>query len=627
MQLFFAVAGASAGSDHVFRSLFELSRQSNPRSHITVTELPGIRVGAESRAFDWQIDESTGVTIALEGYVRSIAGVELAARLSRQATLARLHASYMELGDHLFEKMDGSYRLIIWHQSGLRVGVDIAGTRALYWFVADDMWACHSHLMDLAPTYPRVLQVHLGAVGQFCANGRYPPNLTAYRGIRHLGAGQWLIHGARGTESREHFSRAPLEPADRRPMPTLATDLIERTDAAIDSSLRASDRPVYPLSGGLDSRFIVALAVRRFGPHAVRSITWGEEPDRPSSDAVVARAVAAKLGVEHTWHQKAHAHTPETFARAIYLSSGETDHAIHFPDDHILHGELADSYGFGSIVRGDELLGGSLRRPKVLTTRGARGTAFLHAIASDPEYPALLGIDSFRAIADEQRQVIRAVMDHLHARTAYGKFLELYYLLGVRRHCAPYNAVKNTDLEVLTPLLDRRLNDWVRGLPDGAFEYKRLARLALETLDPELASIPFASNSNDGDWSTRWRTQPALPTFFAEWCERPGWLDEFDTKEVVLAAAWRLVEEARMYEAPPAEPAYSVSRSRARDLSHQLRIRLRTSTAGRLLAEQTLEYRVTHRDVTTQSRIARLAVLHGMLGEISRRRAALPSPS
>ncbi len=625
MQLFFAVVGDAVRTEPVFRALVESTARSNPGSEIEIQQNPGAKVGYESRAFDSLGLDDRGIQIHLDGVVRSIDGQRIPTSESRGVTLQRLVTVYEEAGDAIWERIDGSYRLVLVDGSEVHSGVDIAGTRSLYWWAVDGVWACHSQLMDLARAYPRELHVDDGAVGNYCETGRYPTGATPYREIRHLGAGQFLVSGGGGVIEHDHFSRAPRPPGPSRPVEQLAGEFIDLMADAVSSMIGGADRPVIPLSGGMDSRFIATLAVRELGPEAVRTITWGEEPDRPSADGVVARQVAARLGVENTWYSKTQKHTHESFARAIYLSSGETDHAIHFPGDHSFHAELAQVHGYGSIVRGDELLGGGEDRHRIMSTRGALGYAELHRIALDRRYPELLGESTFRSMAEEQGSWLRDIAGHLHATSAYGKYLEIYYMIWMRRMLAPYNLVKNTDLEVLTPFLDRQVNEWVKSVPDRLIARKRLLWAALQKLDPEIAAVPFATIPNLPSWPSRWRQDPSLTAFFREWCSQPGWLDEIGAKERVIAAIDQMTDEVRPNQSIAANPPRPRDRAAPGGWGTRSKTALRHTTLGRWLSEQTVEYRVTRRHLPMYLRICRLSVLHRMLGDVSKARASRES--
>ena len=179
--------------------------------------------------------------------------------------------------------------------------------------------------------------------------------------------------------------------------------------------------------------------------------------------------------------------------------------------------------------------------------------------------------------------------------------------------------MKNADLEVLNPLLDRPLNEWLRTLPDEVTVGKRYVLQSLRRLYPDLAAIPYAKASNLPSWPQRWSRDPAVTSFFHDLCSHPGWLDEIGASERVLNAIDRIAPDpARPRPTPGRAPGGRADRSRGRGSA--MLASLGRSRPGRLFAEVTLEARATGRNTPMYLRIARLSVLHWMLGEIARRR-------
>lgn len=623
MQAFFAVAGPPARTRIVFDDIWRLTTASNPSSELSMHESPWVRVGFESRSFQALDLENQALSLFLEGAIRTIDGRWMDNLEGQQKALQHVADTYASKGNVSWDRIDGTFRVVIVDGTTVHASTDISGTRGLYWWAKDGIWACHSHLMDLAPAYPGRLDTDLGAIGHYCSHGRYPPGATPYRQISHVGAGQYISSVNHVMVTRDHYSRAPLPSATPRDGETLAGEFIERAAAAISIGLSGAVKPVIPLSGGVDSRLITALAVREVGRDAVKTITWGEEPDRPGSDAVIARQVASALGIENVWHPKAQDVRPSSFERAVYLSSGETDHAIHYPEDHLLHAELAEDHGYRTIVRGDELFG-PVQTHLLMTNRGFLGYSSLHRLSNERAYADLLGEDVFRAIAAEQELVLRRILAKSEAKTPFGKWLEYEYSWALRRGLAPYNVVKNADLEVLNPLLDRPLNEWIRSLPDVEILRKKYVRRSIDRLHPPLRSIPYASANNLPSWPQRWLRDPSLTSFYHDVCSGPGWLDEIGAAGRVRQAIEQIAREGRITRGSSDYRAETRSIHDRSGAGFRMRNAVlepvRRSRAGRLVAELTLEYRATHRATAQYLRISRLAVLHSMLGEVANRR-------
>jgi asparagine synthetase B (glutamine-hydrolysing) len=619
-QTFFAVAGHPQRTQSVFDAIKILTARSDPSSEILVHEGPSIRVGYDSRAFgSLELEGRPG--LYLEGVVRSIDGVTVHPSERRRTLLERLAQSYRRHGRGVWKQLDGTFRLIIVDGDEAFAGTDISGTRSLYWWEADGVWACHSHLLDLAPAYPRQLDVDLAAVGAYCSYGAYPPNLTAFRQIGHLGAGQCLRVADERVVTEDHFSRAPLPARVGNDADAVVDELVERATQAISTSFAGATELALPLSGGVDSRLIAVAAAHESGRDVIRTITWGEQPDRPGSDAVIAAQIATTLGVENVWYPKTQEYEHPSFNEAIYLSSGEFDHAIHYPQDHLLNAELATVQGFRSLARGDNLYGNDAVH-RLMTERGFRGYSGLYRLSVDTAYPELLGDEVFRSMAKEQEDLVETHVASARAESAYGKWMELRYAWYVRRGLAPYNVVKNADLEVLNPLLNRSLNEWFRTLPDELTVGKGLIRQVIQRLNPDVAAIPYAAASNLPSWPERWRRDPAAATFYIELCAGPGWLDEIGAASRVRSALerMRLVAEDS---APDASPDLSGDPQRLTRYRAALYETLRVSRPGRLFAELTLERRATGGQLSQYLRLSRLGVLHRLTGEVAKRRASL----
>ncbi len=554
----------------------------------------------------------------MDGEIRVIDGADTTGHGLDEAGRAALARLYDRAGTDAWKRLDGSFCLVVRDGATVHVVMDVVGARAVYWWIADGLLAFHSHLLDLAPAYPGRLTEDLGAIGSFLEGGRYLPGTTAWREVGHLGAGQALTFANGTAVVRDHFAMPfeadPPAVADER----VVDDVVGLLEASVARSWRDAEAPVLPLSGGMDSRYLAAELVRRNGPRSVPTITWGEDPTRPGCDAAVAARVAAALDLEHEWFDKPQRHTPASFDRALYLASGEGDCAIHYPDDHELHGRLA-GLGYRSLFRGDECFGSG----DALLTNGAVPIVNgLAPIGRDAEYRALLGDDLFGRIAAEQEPALRATLDGLRSASPTSRRGELWYDVGVRRFLGPYNRVKQADLEVYAPLLDRALLERLRSTPDRLRSDKRLLQAALDRRFPELGAIPYATDDNLPRWEARMATDPTLARVLLDRCAAPGWLDTIGARERVVGAL-RGLEAAAVRGAglPAAAGPGAAGGRRRRPRSRPaparrraLRASVKRTWPGRLARELTLERRYAS-NLPPYLRLARLTVLHELLAD------------
>ena len=628
MQLLFGVAGPEPAAAPRFERLRALTEESNPGLELQLDSLPGIRVGHHLRSFA-RFEQGDLPAILLDGEVREIDGRETTARGRSEPELAQIAELYRRHGPATWERLEGSFCLIVRDGDRIRIGLDVGGTRAVYWWAADGLVAFHSNLLDLAPVQPGSLAMDEGPVGSFLAHSYYPLDRTAFEGIRRLCAGQVLEIEPAGdgvtAHARYHFRFVAASERRDRPIEVLADELNDLLQAAIARSWRSATRPVVPLSGGVDSRYLAASLVRIAGdPAAVPTITWGEDPTRPDSDAIVAARVAAALGTPHTWYDKPQVHRLETLDRAIYLTSGEGDGAINFPNNHEFHERLVAERGFGAHFRGDQAFG---EAPPFLTRRGVDAASGLSRIRLDPVYPVLLGPGLARSMADAQDEILDAWLGGTRSPTPQARLYEIKFESTFGRETLPYNTLKHQDCEVYLPLLERRTLDWVAELPDHRRSGKRAFRLALDRLFPDLAPIPFATRDNLPLWDRAATTNPAVSAWLRAVVERPGWLDSIDAKARVMAALDELQAEAVRNQATMRAPSATAEQRASAGVAMRERLRglardiARETVPGRLVREWTMARRAVS-DRTTYDRLSRLAIVHALVGHATARQAS-----
>jgi len=143
-------------------------------------------------------------------------------------------------------------------------------------------------------------------------------NRTLLQGLVQLVAGEvrvWRRDGA--SERASHHDFSPV--TDETAPPVGTAELGAALDGAFDRLVAAAGgRPVWvPLSGGLDSRLVLAKLVER----SYRPLVAFSYGPRGNSDAVVARAVARRLGVDWLFVD-----TPGPDVRAYFSSQARRNY-------------------------------------------------------------------------------------------------------------------------------------------------------------------------------------------------------------------------------------------------------------------------------------------------------------
>lgn len=214
---------------------------------------------------------------------------------------------YREFGDSFVEKLNGMWAFAIWDVEKRRLFLsrDRFGKKPLYWFFRKGTFAFASELTALLehPESPR--SVSRTALLKFFAYALIPAPHSAVQGIWKLPAGHNLVLEPGKVPVVKRYWRYQLEVDEtlaQRSETSLAEELLERLDRAVQRRLMADVPLGVFLSGGVDSTAIAALAVRHVGAGRLRTFSMGfSEPSYDES--AFARRAADFLQTRHECEQ------------------------------------------------------------------------------------------------------------------------------------------------------------------------------------------------------------------------------------------------------------------------------------------------------------------------------------
>ena len=274
-------------------------------------------------------------------------------------------------------------------------------------------------------------------------------------------------------------------------------------------------RWVLPLSGGRDSRALLAFMAR--GGLRPRCVTWTTHSSarQPLSDAFIARLVARRFGVEHelVWLDGHDDEPAAALDRFVAVAEGRSDEYSGYTDGCRIWRDLfAD--GASGVIRGDESAG--IRR-RAASPQAARATSAGAMVSDFPSTHLIhrLGLAEQvwpERLREQPGESLDAYRDRMYEQSRLPGAL------------APFNDVKGRYVEVVNPLLSKRLIGAVHELPD---ELRAFGRVYNEVVDGESRPIPYA----------RFNSTPAV----SDCLEDPG-LIEAIVRELSSARAERVFD-------------------------------------------------------------------------------------
>jgi asparagine synthase (glutamine-hydrolysing) len=420
---------------------------------------------------------------------------------------------------HAAIAFDGSRLLLV---------LDQLGAWPLYMRLLPRGVAIGSAALPLAKLPPAVDIDPIG-VSEMLTFGQLMAEHTLYRGVEALPPGARFVLTAGQVERTR--TEAPSTPAARRTL-AMAADLVHATLAETTSSILAPDhRPALLLSGGLDSRLILALLATQ-GAHP-RAYTFGQPG---CADERLARRAAAVVGVDH----QVRPWTPDGLARVLEPCAALTDghiSALHFHGADILwemrQGASHQWNGFA----GDAILGGSFAHPRYSLPGPPlpeRLFTVFNQILRPGELSAVIQPRMASDLADQPRAALARALAVVPPGPAPDRARQFLLATRVGRLAAAGLAIDRHFMPVITPYAEVPALGVMAELRLAERRFGRALAQALVRHHPELARIPWqrtgappgtpwpiaAAVRSAGRLASRFGFQGMLPL-----ADYPAWLD------------------------------------------------------------------------------------------------------
>lgn len=439
------------------------------------------------------------------------AAVVLAGRLIREPGFsgqASVHPDpnfildlYQQHGDAFCAHLRGSFAVALYDRTRRQVIVasDRMGTYHIYYARRQGrfLFAPNQHLLLHDRTIPADLD--FTALAQYMRFQQLLHDTSFFEHVKLLRGGRQLIYDIKHdelTESTYWRFDPDLPVRDDLSFEDAADETTGLIVQAVGRCCEGTDRAGVFLSGGLDSRIIVA-ALERVGRRPA-ALTYGSPESR---DAYYAKRVAEQAGLSHHICARSDGHWVRQYWRQHLMLTDASHSWIHMHGIYALEDARAHMDVNLSGFAGDGALSGSNLRDIYVAANdeASYAAAMFYGLTMLENWPGMSETDEQLLFTKETFELVKgkAFGSLRHALAPYSTYVQplrtelfLEYAVDIR-HYAHYLSFKRSAIEVGLPFVDPDLLDFVCRLPATYRKGQRLSRAVLQRLSPSLSLIPY----------------------------------------------------------------------------------------------------------------------------------------
>ena len=414
------------------------------------------------------------------------------------------------------EPLDGSFCFALGNGDGQEVRLisDVLGRYHVYWAeLAGCRVVSTSSLILAALIQPEWEPV---SVREFLATGYLFELRTLFRGIEKLPPASIVTCRADAAPSISRYWRLSRAMYDEAPaqgdVPTLAATL----DSAMADVFRGYERPLLDLTGGFDSRIMLAAALRVDASRRFSTVVNGKGDD---PDVIAARGIAETFGLSHEHGMRDDEWPSRWWRRAkqsLSLCDGEYD-VLEYAGILDTHDALARRFGVSVNGSGGEICRGywwELLIPHV----GRRGTFDAGRVAAkrfsvDSWGEGLLdGLNGRDTLTDHFTGVIARACSEFETSRNTACMDNIYLSLRMQRWQGRIASSTSRIWPCISPFMFKAPMEVALSSPPRLRRRGRMARELVAYMNPDLAVLPMAGGypAMPIRWNTAHRFGPLL---------------------------------------------------------------------------------------------------------------------
>lgn len=376
------------------------------------------------------------------------------------------------------------------------LAVDRRSSRPLAWTVIGGClyFAPEVKALLAVPGFDRKLDP--GALGLFFASGFLLADMTFFPGAHRLEGGHALVAEKGGVRLAPYAEYRFTVEGDGTPYPAMRSELGRTMQEAVARNLEDPEETAIFLSGGKDSRAILASAARVVDPKRLRAVSWTSNDPQPGSDVYIARQIAAELGIQHRIVWRSQNDFQKKALRLGYVLDCLTDVGTFHGEEMRLMEELAGQ-GFHTVFRGDQCFtrGRSMMSPEYAILRMCiRSSAGLN------EGARFFRPGVFDKVGRESDAIVARLLEEYRQVQEDNAGDQVYFRHRLQGYLNQATYFKTLLLDHRNPLLDESLLRFILRLSVAARHEQKVLNEALAEAFPELRKYPYAERSNLEDY-------------------------------------------------------------------------------------------------------------------------------
>lgn len=392
---------------------------------------------------------------------------------------------------------DGSYALFRCDIQILELATDIVASRTIWYAQTEDLFIAATSQRAIV-CFLQSCQFNDAVIPWVLSSGTLGPGFSWDRRIDCLG-GDSRLRLDRQSWKVEVIRNPVVYASLQLPAKEHEQRLLAAMEETFDYIDPRANQWVLPLSGGYDSRAILLMIKNRSG---LKTLTWGLRSalDNRQSDAWVARELANRVGAQHQYFQTDSTNEPmsDVFRRFLLAGEGRIDHISGYMDGFAIWKWLYEQ-GWQGVLRGDEAFG---CRPVTTEQQVYRNMNLV--VLSD--YADMPGKNLGFEMGDQQRPGSLEQKTHESRdqwRDRVNTEFEIPFMF------AALSDLKLAYVEIIQPLLSRRIVEQVRSLPDDLRTGKSLFKKIIEGMRP---NVKFAKYPAIEPLTDILRAKPVIDT-------------------------------------------------------------------------------------------------------------------